>query len=113
MSQIKFYLDENMDIEIAEQLRRKGIAVVTVRELGTLGDSDENHLKQASEMGHVLCTQDRDFLRLHTEGFTHIGIVFGEHFQSTIGGWVRALQGLHTTTTSEEMIGQVRFLRVK
>ena len=113
MSEIKLYLDENMDVEIAKQLRRRGINVVTVRDLGTLGDSDENHLNRANEMGYVLCTQDRDYLRLDAEGLPHAGIVFGEHSQSTIGGWVRGLQELHITTTSEEMIGQVRFLRVK
>ena len=53
MTSISFYLDENMDPEIAKQLRRSGIDAITVRDLGELGDSDINHLKRAHEMGKV------------------------------------------------------------
>ncbi len=45
---IRLYLDENVPVVIAPQLRRKGIDVVTVRDLGRLGDSDENHLARAT-----------------------------------------------------------------
>jgi hypothetical protein len=34
---IRFYLDENMPVEIAAQLRARGIDVVTVRDPGLLG----------------------------------------------------------------------------
>ena len=44
---ISLYLDENLSPKIASQLRRRGITVVTAHELGTLGDSDDNHLKRA------------------------------------------------------------------
>lgn len=67
MSEIRYYLDENMSPEIAEQLRRDGIDAISVRELGTLGDPDEDHLQRAAIMGRVLCTQDADFLRLASE----------------------------------------------
>ena len=50
---LRFYLDENMPVEIAKQLKSRGIDVVTARELGALGDSDEKHLRRAAEMGRV------------------------------------------------------------
>ena len=74
---IRFYLDENVQTVIAKQLRRKGIEVVTPGDLGTLGNSDENHLKRATEMGCVLCTHDADYLTLAASGVIHSGIVFG------------------------------------
>jgi hypothetical protein len=102
-----------MDLEIAAQLKRNGIDVVTVRELGLLGDTDANHLQLAAQMGRVLCTHDQDFLRMNAEGMEHAGIAFGEQYGSTIGGWVKALRKLHATMTAEDIQGQVIYLSVK
>jgi len=74
-----------MPVVIAEQLALKGIDVLTVRDLGQLGDSDINHLRRATEMECVLCTHDTDFLRLASEGIEHTGIVFGIQDSDTIG----------------------------
>ncbi len=113
MANIRFYMDENINPEIAVQLARTGIEVITVRDLELLGDSDSNHLKRATEMGCVLCTLDSDFLRLHDEDSNHAGIAFGQHYGSSIGGWVKALRKLYDTKLAEEVIGQVEFLSVK
>lgn|GEM_PF-5604373 len=74
---LRFYLDEQMPLVIARQVRRLGIEVVTARDLNALGDSDENHLKRAADMGYVLCTLDDDFLALAAAGSQHAGIVYG------------------------------------
>ncbi|MEP7293363.1 MAG: DUF5615 family PIN-like protein [Chloroflexota bacterium] len=113
MSKIRFYLDENVQVEVAPQLVQHGIEAVSVKTLEKLGDSDTNHLQRAIAMGYVLCTYDQDFLRLAAEGADHAGIVFGEQYQATIGGWVRKLCQLHSETSAEEMIGQVRFVSLK
>jgi hypothetical protein len=47
---IRLYLDENLSPVIAEQLRLRGIDAVSVRDLGTLGESDEFHFKRANEL---------------------------------------------------------------
>lgn len=107
---IRFYLDENVPIVIAEQLRRKNIDVVTVRDIGRLGDSDTNHLKRATEMQRVLCTHDQDFLRLVAEGFEHSGIVFGIQDLHTIGDWVRGLELIHTVLEASDMENRVEYL---
>ncbi len=106
-------MDENVDVEVAEQLVRKGIDAITVRDLDLLGDEDPNHLRRATEMGRVLCTHDKDYPRMSAEGVEHAGIAFAEQYRAIIGGWVRALINLHATTTAEEMIGQIRFLSVR
>ena len=113
MSEIRFFFDENMNPAIADQLIRNGIDVITVRDLGELGDSDANHLQKAAEMGRVLCTHDTDFLRLNAEGIEHAGIVFVPQYQTSVGAIVKALRELHTGKTAEEMKGQVKFLNVK
>jgi predicted nuclease of predicted toxin-antitoxin system len=43
-SAVRLYFDENVQVAVAEQMRERGIEAVTVRDLGLLGDSDENHL---------------------------------------------------------------------
>lgn len=64
---IRLYLDENLSPKIAEQLKLRGSDAVSVRDLGTLGDSDESHLERATRLGRVLVTSDVDFLRFAAE----------------------------------------------
>jgi hypothetical protein len=113
MTTLRFYLDENVDPEVAEQLIQKGIEAISTRSLGKLGDSDVNHLQRATEMGFVLCTHDADFLRMNAQGVDHSGIVFSSHDESTIGGWVRELQTIHSEMTAEAMKMQVKFISTR
>ena len=107
---IRFYLDENMQVAIADQLKRRGIDVVTVRDLNLLGDTDINHLKRAAQMGRVLCTYDADYVELAMSGISHSGIVFGQHHQHTIGDWVKFLELLSGVYSVEEMQNLVEYL---
>jgi predicted nuclease of predicted toxin-antitoxin system len=107
---IRYYLDENVPVVIADQLRRKGIDVVTVRDIGRLGDSNENHLQRATKMQRILCTHDQDFLRLAADGKEHAGIVFGIQDMHTVGDWVRGLELIHAILTEEDMKNHVEYL---
>lgn len=98
MSEIRFYFDESVELAVSEQLTVSGIDVVSAHSLQQLGDSDPSHLKRASEQGCVLCTYDQDFLRLAAEGITHHGIIFAQHENTTIGGWVREIRTIHAQT---------------
>jgi hypothetical protein len=109
-SAIRLYFDENLQLTIAEQLRSRGIDVVTVRDLNLLGDSDLNHLTRASMMGRVLYTYDQDFLRLHAEGYEHAGIVFGFADRTTHGDWVRALELICGVLTADEMKNHIEYV---
>jgi hypothetical protein len=110
MAAIRFYLDENVPVAIAEQLKRRHIDVFTVRDLGELGDDDESHLSRATAMGCVLCTHDADFVVLATSGVEHAGIVFGQQEKHTIGDWVRVLSRLHATYQAEDFLNRFQFL---
>lgn len=107
---ISLYLDENLTPKIAAQLRAKGIDVVTVLELDLTGDTDENHLVRATQMGRVLVTADVDFLRLAADGMEHAGIVFGVQEDNTIGDWVKALELVCFVYTAEDMRNHVEYL---
>jgi predicted nuclease of predicted toxin-antitoxin system len=61
-ARVRFFLDENVPIVIAEQLRQRGIGVFTVRDLDLLGEGDAALLKRAADMGCVFCTHDADYV---------------------------------------------------
>ncbi len=109
-SAIRLYFDENVDVEVATQMRERGVEVATVRDLGLLGDTDENHLKRATRMGYVLCTHDIDYLRLNAERVEHSGIVIYVSRHPSIGDWVRGLELICGTLTAEEMRNHVEYL---
>ena len=107
---IRLDLDENVSRTIAQQLRRRNIEVFTTQELGTLGDSDINHLRRATDMGCVLCTHDSDYLSLAAQGIDHAGIVFGDPNRHGIGAWVKALEALCFIYTADDMRNTVEYL---
>jgi hypothetical protein len=109
-SAIRLYFDESVQVEIAEQMKQRGVDAVTVRDLGLLGDTDINHLRRATEMGRVLCSYDTDFLRLAAEGVEHAGIAFGFHDRTTYGDWIRGLELICGAMTADEMVNKVEYL---
>ena len=107
---IRLYLDENLSPRIAEQLRRRGVDVVTVHDLAAAGDTDENHLERATRLERVLVTADVDFLAMAATGQHHLGIVFGEQATHRIGDWVNALDLLCAVYTPEDMANHVEYI---
>ncbi len=107
---VRFYLDENMQVAIAEQLKRRGIDVITVRDLDLLGDEDINHLERANRMGYVLCTHDTDYVDLAAAGKEHSGIIFGQQHKRSIGEWVAFLELVHGVYEAEEMHNLVEYV---
>ncbi len=111
MTDLRFYLDENVQVVIAGQLRKRGIDVVTVRDLGLLGDEDITHLTRSTAMGYVLCTHDSDYIHLAASGVTHTGIVFAQQNHHSIGDWVNFLELIYTVYSAEEMLNRVEYLK--
>lgn len=107
---IRYYLDENVPVAIASQLKRRGIEAVTVRDLGYLGDTDTNHLERATRLGFILCTHDADFVELAVTGSEHTGIVFGQQHIHSIGDWVRFLELLHGVYAPQEMQNRIEYV---
>lgn len=108
---VRYYLDENVQVVIAEQLTRRGIDVLTVRDLGLLGDEDINHLQRATELGRVLCTHDADYVEMAVSGVEHAGIVIGKQYKHTIGDWVNFLELVHGVYEAEEMRNLVEYVK--
>ncbi len=107
---IQFYLDENVPVAVAEQLRRRGITAITARDLDLLGESDHNHLRRAHQKGWVFCTHDADFIDMAMAGEPHTGIIFGQQHQHGIGDWVRFLELIAAVYTPTEMINRIEYI---
>lgn len=110
---LQYYLDEHMPVVIARELMRRGIDTVTVNQLELRGDSDENHLRLATELGRCICTMDDDYVKLAKSNIEHAGIVFGARKdRQAIGTWVRFLIWMHDTYSPDQMKNHVEYLRL-
>ncbi|MGH2614505.1 MAG: DUF5615 family PIN-like protein, partial [Thermomicrobiales bacterium] len=97
---IKFSMDEHVLRAVSEGLRRRGVDVLRAQEAGLLEADDERHLATALSEGHVIFTQDADFLRLHATGRPHGGIVYASQ-QTPIGTIIRGLMLIHDVLTPD------------
>jgi hypothetical protein len=89
-------------------LRGKGIDVLTTKEAGMLGGSDEAHLELATRLGRVLFTEDSDFIALHNRGLQHAGIAYAHH--KSIGQIVRGLTLIYEVYEDYEMLARLEYL---
>lgn len=102
-------MDEHVAKSVTEGLRRRGVNVVTVQELGLQAAEDQQHLQRATQEDRVVVTQDTDFLRLHAAGVSHGGIVYAPQ-QTPVPQMLRDLMLIHDVLTAEDMIQHVEFL---
>ena len=102
-------MDEHVPRAVTEGMRRRGVDVLTAQEADLLRADDEQHLAFALSEGRVIITQDADFLRLHTAGCPHAGIVYAPQ-QTPIGTVVRGLMLIYDVLSPEDMASHVEFL---
>jgi predicted nuclease of predicted toxin-antitoxin system len=93
---VRLYMDVHVPQPTTDQLRRRGVDVLTAVEDG-LGDRpDDELLKRAMALGRVTFTQDIRFKvlaeRWQHEGRPLVGLLFGHQLRSTIGQYVRDLE---------------------
>jgi hypothetical protein len=92
---LRFYLDENVDVRIADALRRRGVHASTAGEAGMLGASDEDQLIHAARSRAVLVTGDHDFVTLAREWLErnrhHSSVIFIAYGRARVGYVLRLL----------------------
>ena len=107
---LRFYLDENMDPEIAEQLRRRGIDALAARDVSLLTASDRVQLRYAAAHGRVLCTKDSGFANPANWTVEHDGIIYFPDDRASIGSFVEALQEIYRSETPKNMKNSLRYM---
>ena len=107
---IRFHLDEHIDPQIAESLRRHGINATTTVEAGLRTADDLAQLSYAQREARVFVTDDVDFLRLAAANLDHPGIVFCDRKEHSMGQIIRGLVLIYEVLEPDEMAGRVEFL---
>lgn len=114
MAKLKIYTDENVDVRVAEGLRRRGIKAFSAIEKGMTGISDMEHFQYATEMQAVIFTHDHHFLGIADaaakEGNIHWGVIFVEMNKLSVGGCIKRLAIYAEVLSAEDMQNQIEFL---
>ena len=110
MSDIRFYLDENIANAVAEGLRHRDIDVVTTHEAGNRGISDREQLFYAYGEERVMVTQDDDLLKLASTGIKHFGLVYYHPQKRTIKQILRGLVLIYQVLEADEMRDHIEYI---
>jgi predicted nuclease of predicted toxin-antitoxin system len=73
---VSYLLDENVELAVAIGLRREGVDVLSVVEIGRAGLDDQSQMAFALAEQRVIVTYDDDYLALSASGSAHCGIAF-------------------------------------
>ena len=99
---------------ITDQLRRRGVDVLTAIEDGWAERSDGDLLEHARALGRVIFTQDIRFRALaedwQRQGRPFAGLVFGHQLGGTIGPFVSDLELIATASDPEEWVNTVEYV---
>lgn len=111
---VGLYLDVHVPRPIAEQLRLRGVDLVTAIEDGSDRFSDEDLLDRASSLGRVLFTQDIRFKALaedwQRQGRPFVGLAFGHQRGATLGKYISDLELLAQATEPGDWVGVIQHL---
>jgi hypothetical protein len=107
----KLYMDVHVPQAVINQLRRRGVDVVTAVEDGAATLPDGALLERATQAGRVLITQDIRFCALaiawQAEGRAFAGLAFAHPQGITIGQFVRDLEILALASLDNECDNQI------
>jgi hypothetical protein len=114
---VRFYMDVHVPHPITEQLRRRGVEVLTAYEDGTEEWDDDQLLLRAAERGYVVFTQDIRF-RVLAEDWQrqsrHFGgLIFGHQLHASIGQYVQDLELIAKVMEPAEWVMQVGWLPLR
>jgi predicted nuclease of predicted toxin-antitoxin system len=113
VTNIKLYLDEDVEVFLADAVRRRGYEANTTRDCGNLGATDLAQVAFALQNGAVMLTHNvRDFPRLHYEiigrNEHHNGFIIAKKENPTI--ILRRLLKLLTEKSAEDMQDMLEYL---
>ncbi|MEA1963671.1 MAG: DUF5615 family PIN-like protein [Candidatus Aerophobetes bacterium] len=108
---IRVYIDESVDVRVAEGLKRRGIDAWSSKDAGKLGLTDEEQLKYAFEEKAIIFTHDDDFLGIAAKSNReHYGLIYVHQQKMSIGEYIRQIKNLVETKLVEEMRNRIVFL---
>ncbi|MDX2100000.1 MAG: DUF5615 family PIN-like protein [Leptolyngbyaceae cyanobacterium bins.59] len=114
---IALYMDVHVPQAITDQLRRRGIDVLTAFDDETQELPDDQLLERVTQLNRVLFTQDIRFRVLaetwQTEGRAFSGLIFGHQLGGTIGQFVKDLELIAKVSEPNEWLNTVEYIPFK
>jgi predicted nuclease of predicted toxin-antitoxin system len=114
---ISLYTDEDVTVELAPALRRRGYIAQSTQEAGNREISDEAQLEYATTQSMAILTYNsQDFIPLAETWFfagrTHAGIIVSEQFSGRqFGELLRQTLRLLDKITADEIYNQIVYLQ--
>lgn len=110
---VELYLDEDVDVLVAELLRARDFQALTARQAGQLGQGDASQLDYAARHGKTILTHNReDFQALHQHYAAldqhHAGIIIARRHPPY--ELARRLLELLNSITADEMQDQMLYI---
>lgn len=110
---IHLYFDEDVSAGVVENLRTRGFDVLSARDAGTLGRSDDEQMLYAVSQRRAIVTPNRvDFEKQHRKflesGLKHYGVIIAKRRRDT--EVVAKLLELLDSVAAEEMQNQLRYI---
>ena len=109
---MKFLADEHIELSIVTGLKLIRIDIISVNEAGKRGSDDEEILSFAKENDRIVITRDSDFVKLHSKGIGHAGIVFIPKFLE-IGKVIEEIEKVSMIFELEHIRDSVIFIPLK
>jgi len=107
-------MDQHVQMQISEGLRKRGADVLTAYEDGHSGTADVELLVRATELQRILFTQDKDFLIITSQwlqdGREFAGVIYAHQINITIGQAVRDLEFISEALEPDDMLNKVEFI---
>ncbi|MDC0934942.1 DUF5615 family PIN-like protein [Pirellulales bacterium] len=114
---LAYYMDVHVPIAITVRLRRRGVVVLTSQEDGTGEMADEGLLGRATELNHLMVSQDEDLLRVANawqhDKRSYSGLVFSHQQRAGIGQSVEDLELIAKCMSLEEVANRVIYLPLR
>lgn len=114
---IALYMDVHIPQAITDQLRRRGVDVLTAFDDERQELPDDQLLLRVTQLNRVLFTQDIRFRVLaetwQVEGKQFSGLIFGHQLGGTIGQFVRDLELIAKASEPDEWMNTVEYIPFK
>jgi hypothetical protein len=111
---VPLYTDVHVPQAIVDQLRRRGVDVLTTHDDDADTVEDEKLLERTTALGRVMFTQDVRFRAMAEDwqraGRRFAGLIFGPQSGGTIGQYVNDLEVISMSTEPAEWEGVVQWL---
>ena len=108
---VRLYMDVHVPRSFSDQLRRRGVDVLTAIEDGAAELRDDELLDRVHALDRVLFTQDIRFCAMAEEwqrkSRPFSGLIFGHQLAGTVGQFVNDLELIASASEPAEWLGAV------